>query len=161
MEIIIENEQDIIEVNDELNNIIYTAVAKSLEYEGFEIPSEISIVLTDDEGIHELNKQYRNVDKPTDVLSFPILDITKGQIIQDSGDVDRDKDLILLGDIAISLEMVKRQAEEYGHSFNRELAFLTTHGMFHLLGYDHMNETDEKEMLGKQEKVLQLMELVR
>lgn len=161
MEIIIENEQDIIEVNDELKDIINTAVEKSLEHEGFVIPSETSIVLTDDIGIHELNRQYRNVDKSTDVLSFPILDIIKGQINQDSGDIDKDKDLILLGDIVISLETVKRQAEEYGHSFNRELAFLTTHGMFHLLGYDHMNETDEKEMLEKQEKVLQLMELAR
>ncbi len=161
MEIIIENEQDIIEVNDKLKDIINTAVEKSLEHEGFEIPSETSIVLTDDNGIHQLNKQYRDVDKPTDVLSFPILDILKGQINQDSGDIDKDKELILLGDIVISLETVKRQAEEYGHSFNRELAFLTTHGMFHLLGYDHMNEADEKEMLEKQEKVLRLMELAR
>lgn len=97
---------------------------------------EVSILFTDDERIHELNRLYRNVDRPTDVLSFPL------------------EEEIFLGDIAISISKAKEQAEAYGHSFRRELYFLIMHGFYHLLGYDHETPEDERKMFSKQEQVL-------
>ncbi|MDP4092649.1 MAG: rRNA maturation RNase YbeY [Bacillota bacterium] len=161
MKVIVENEQNIIEFNEQIEKLIYDTVNNSLELESFENPSEISIVLTDDKNIRSINNTYRKIDKATDVLSFPMLDIIKGKVEPDSCDTDPDSDLLLLGDIVVSLETAEKQATEYGHSFERELAFLISHGMFHLLGYDHMNREDEEEMFGKQEKVLRRMGLTR
>lgn len=101
----------------------------------------VSVVLIDNKRIHEINKEYRGVDAPTDVISFAFND----------GEKIKSPDL---GEIYISLDKVKSQSEEYGHSFERELSFLTVHGLLHLLGYDHMNETDEKCMFGLQTKIL-------
>lgn len=102
----------------------------------------VSIVLVDNKRIHEINKNYRGVDKQTDVISFAFDD----DKLSDESDV--------LGEIYISLERAKSQSEEYNHSFERELCFLTVHGLLHLLGYDHMNESDEKIMFGLQEEIL-------
>ena len=108
------------------------------------------------EGIRELNKEHRDIDRETDVLSFPLGDDENGY------EVDPDTDAIMLGDIVISLEKAKQQAEEYGHSYRREVAFLLTHSLFHLLGYDHVNsEEEEKEMFGKQDKVLDKLGITR
>lgn len=159
--IIVENEQDDIEFTDELNSLLNRAVEGSLESEGFEIPSEVSILLVDDDNIREINKEQRKIDKATDVLSFPMVQMVNGAMEEDTGDYDLDEELLLLGDIVISMETVERQAKEYGHSFERELAFLTTHGMFHLLGYDHENSEEEKVMIGKQEEVLKKIGLSR
>jgi len=161
VEVIIENEQDIIELTEELTELIIKAVQASLSYESFEIPSEISIMIVDDERIREINKEHRKIDKSTDVLSFPMVDMVEGKILSDEGDFDLDEELLLLGDIIISLETALRQSEEYGHSFEREVAFLTTHGVFHLLGYDHIEPLDEEKMFGKQEEVLFKMGLSR
>ena len=105
---------------------------------------EFSIIITDNERIHEINKEYRNIDRPTDVISFAL---------EDSEDIKLENYRIL-GDIYISIDKVKEQAKEYGHSEKRELAFLTIHGFLHLLGYDHMKEEDEKVMFAKQEEIL-------
>lgn len=161
MKVIIENQQNSIEFDSHMEQLLTQAVEISLKTEGFNIPSEINILLTDDDSIREINREQRNIDKSTDVLSFPMLDIYKGEIRSDTGDFDMEENLLLLGDIVISMETAKRQAEEYGHSFEREMAFLTTHGLYHLLGYDHMNEEDEREMMGKQEAVLEKMGLAR
>ena len=161
MKIAIDNEQDVIEYNSKLEELIIKTVETSLSHEGFSIPSEISILLTDDFNIQRINKEYRGIDRPTDVLSFPMTDISKGKLNASCGDFNMDENLLMLGDIVISMETVKRQAEEYGHSFEREMAFLVTHGMFHLLGYDHQNEKDEKEMIQKQEEVLEKLGLKR
>lgn len=104
----------------------------------------VSILITDDARIWELNRQYRSVDRPTDVLSFAA---REGERLVSVG---RE----FLGDLVISLEAAQRQAQEYGHSIDRELSFLTVHGMLHLLGYDHMNVEDEKEMFALQEEIL-------
>lgn len=160
-EIIVENIQDKFEFTDELNEILKSAVNGSLALEGFKIPSEISILLVDDEHIREINKEQRDIDKATDVLSFPMTTMVNGEMEEDTGDYDMDEELLLLGDIVISMETVDRQAKEYGHSFEREFAFLTTHGMFHLLGYDHMSSEEEKIMMGKQEEVLKDIGLTR
>ncbi len=115
--------------------------------------AEISILLCHNEYIHELNKQYRNIDRPTDVLSFAL---NEGE--EDGYD---GPDTALLGDIVISLDKVQEQADEYGHSFERELAYLTIHGMLHILGYDHMEPDDKTEMRKEEEFILTRLGYVR
>lgn len=113
--------------------------------------SLVEIILIDDEKIHEINKQYRGVDRPTDVISFAFQDMEDITI----------SNITNLGEIYISLDKVKSQAKEYGHSERRELGFLTVHGLLHLLGYDHMNSEDEKEMFKLQEDILKVYGLER
>lgn len=124
-------------------NDLVKVIEKVSELLGVE-SSIVSIVLVDNEYIHKINKEYRNVDRETDVISFAFMD---DETNPESGITD-------LGEIYISLEKAHSQSEEYGHSFKRELCFLLTHGLLHLLGYDHMTEEDEKEMFGLQEEVL-------
>ena len=107
----------------------------------------VNIILTNPENIQKMNKQYRNIDKPTDVLSFPMFE--KAELIDFKTNVQE-----VLGDIVISISKVEEQAKEYGHSEKRELAFLTVHGFLHLLGYDHMKPEDEKVMFAHQEEIL-------
>ncbi len=159
MQILIENEQDKVEISDAIDNLIKKASELSLALEGFTLPVEISYLYVDNDRIKDMNKEFRDVDKATDVLSFPMLDIEEGKLSSSEGDYDYEEECIMLGDIVISLEMTKKQAEEYGHSFERELAFLATHGMFHLLGYDHEEPSEEKRMMEKQEAVLEQMGL--
>ncbi len=124
-------------------NDLVKVIEKVSELLGVE-SSIVSIVLVDNEYIHKINKEYRNVDRETDVISFAFMD---DETNPESGVTD-------LGEIYISLEKAHSQSKEYGHSFKRELCFLLTHGLLHLLGYDHMTEEDEKEMFGLQEEVL-------
>ncbi|HOP99437.1 MAG TPA: rRNA maturation RNase YbeY [Acetivibrio clariflavus] len=160
MKILIENLQDKIELTSDMEELVRKAVDISLSIENFSIPSEISIMFVDNQHIREINREYRKIDKPTDVLSFPIVDMYDGVINSDSGDFDLDEELLLLGDIIVSLEKTKAQAEEYGHSFERELAFLVTHGVFHLLGYDHDTPEREEKMISKQYAVLKALNLL-
>lgn len=113
---------------------------------------EMSIVLCDNEYIHKLNKQYRNIDRPTDVLSFAL---------NDGEENPNTIEHVLWGDIVISLDRTKEQAEEYGHGMERELAYLTVHGALHLLGYDHMEPEDKKEMRTEEEYVLSQLGYIR
>jgi probable rRNA maturation factor len=161
MAVLIENLQNNIEVTDKTEKLIRRAVETALEIEEFDTPSEISIMLVDDLKIREINKEQRNIDKATDVLSFPMVEMFEGQIISNEGDFDLDENLLLLGDIIVSMDKTMEQSMEYGHSFERELAFLATHGVFHLLGYDHEEEEMENKMMEKQEKVLAMMDLKR
>ena len=115
--------------------------------------AELSVVLCDNAYIHELNKTYRNIDRPTDVLSFAL---NEGEEEGYDG-----PDTKLLGDIVISLDKTQEQAEEYGHSFERELAYLTVHGMLHILGYDHMTDEETAEMRKEEEFVLHRLGFVR
>ena len=135
-----------------LKDLIRAAVSAVLEFEGVEIESEMSVLLVDDKGIRELNRDFRQIDRPTDVLSFP------------SGEYpyEEDADFLYVGDMALSLERARRQAEEYGHSYEREVAFLTAHSVLHCLGYDHVDGPEqEKEMFSRQEAVLEGMGLCR
>ena len=111
--------------------------------------SEVSITFVTNEAIHEINRQYRDKDQPTDVISFALEEMGEGEIEIVGEDLPR-----ILGDIIISIDRTREQAEEYGHSFERELGFLAVHGFLHLLGYDHMTPEDEKVMFGKQEEIL-------
>ncbi|MBR0026233.1 MAG: rRNA maturation RNase YbeY [Clostridia bacterium] len=129
--------------------LITRALTAALEYEGR--TGDISVVIIDDETMHTMNRDYRNVDRTTDVLSFPAWEGYDLPTIPDD----------FLGDIAISLPTAQRQAEEYGHPLNRELAFLAVHGALHLMGYDHMCEEDELVMRDHQQKILTGMGLER
>ena len=116
---------------------------------------EMSLSIVSPEQIQELNKSFREVDKVTDVLSFPTCDNpTRGAITVVCEDVNPETDLVNIGDIVICLERAKEQAKEYGHSLKRELAFLSLHGLLHLLGYDHVEEDDEKQMIELQKEIL-------
>ncbi len=141
-------------------------VEACLEYVDCPYEAEVSILLTDNEQIKVINREYRDVDAPTDVLSFPAVDYEL------PGDFSRLEEEVasyfhpetgelILGDIVISLERAKQQATEYGHSLKRELAFLTTHSMFHLFGYDHMEEEERKLMEDKQREVLESVQILR
>lgn len=121
------------------------------------------IVFVDGEEIKRLNRETRGVDAVTDVLSYPSFDDIRGVTLKKadfSADLDEDGN-IFIGSIAICTSRAREQAEEYGHSYDRELYYLATHGLFHLLGYDHMNEEDKREMRGKEEKVLGKLNLTR
>ncbi len=130
--------------------IIKKAVRTSLEVENFLTECEISVSIVTNEEIQAINREFRNIDKATDVLSFPQLTFEEGEI----ADVN-EKNEIVLGDIIISIDKAQQQAEEYEHSLEREVAFLTIHSMLHLMGYDHMEPEEEKEMIQKQKLILQ------
>ena len=118
----------------------------------------ITVTLTDLDTIQKINNEYRNIDKPTDVLSFPMFE--RKEIEENI----KGKKLLhedILGDIVISIQKVEEQAEEYGHSFERELSYMLVHGFYHLMGYDHMEEEDKKEMRTKEEKILGMLDISR
>ena len=159
-EIIIENIQEE-EISEELKETIELCVNKALEYEGCDFDAQVSVTICDNEQIHEINLEQREIDAPTDVLSFPMLYFDENGDIEDS-DYDMDGDFVVLGDIVISIERAREQATEFGHSLKREVAFLTVHSMLHLLGYDHINSQEEEEqMFGKQEEILKLLGITR
>lgn len=138
----------------------------TIEHEGFPYEAEVNLTLTDNEGIWEVNKMYRDIDTPTDVLSFPMLsydlpgDFSKLEENYDDN-FNPDTGEILLGDILISVDRVKEQAKSYGHSEKREYAFLIVHSMLHLFGYDHMTAEDAAQMEKKQNEILTKMNIVR
>ena len=161
MKVSIRNEQKKIEVTKELRALVKKVLRAGLDYMNFDDNSEISIMFVDNEEIRELNKLHRGIDRATDVLSFPLFEYDEeGNIIEDECDFGENGELIL-GDIVISLERAKEQAEEYGHSFDREVGFLTAHSLLHLLGYDHITPDEEKEMFSYQEEILKLCNLPR
>lgn len=137
-----------------------------LDYVAFPYEAEVNLTLTDNEGIHAINKEFREIDRPTDVLSFPMLSYeTPGEFSfldnEDSDDFNPDTGEALLGDIVISIEKVYEQAESFGHSVEREYAFLITHSMLHLFGFDHMEENEAKVMEDKQKDILNKMNILR
>lgn len=139
---------------------VFEAVAmKALEYTGCPYECEIDLTLTDNDGIHEMNRQYRNIDSPTDVLSFPLLEFRKPAdflgVEEDFPDCfNPETGELMLGDIVISTDRAAAQAEEYGHSVKREFAFLVAHSMLHLQGFDHMETEDAKRMEAAQNDIL-------
>ncbi len=154
MEVLFEssvNENELKTLDFDIEQLIKDVVLKSLQYENFTTNVEVSISIVDNEEIQELNKNYRNKNYATDVLSFPLLS---------NFDIN-DDNIVAIGDIVISLEKAKEQANEYGHSIEREVGFLTAHSMLHLLGYDHMEENEAKIMFEKQEEILNTLNLVR
>lgn len=134
---------------EEMERAVEMAIQQALQYEDFAEPCEISVSIVDNAEIRQINRQFRGIDRATDVLSFPQLTFAEGEEPEknESGEV-------LLGDVIISLERAREQAAEYGHSLLREIAFLTAHSMLHLLGYDHMEPEEEAEMFRRQREIL-------
>jgi len=159
--VLIDNRQDAIEITDEQVAFIEKIVKAVLDYEEWDEEVEVSISFVDNKEIQNLNREFRNIDAPTDVLSFPMLEYEEISDDEAFSEEDYIEAEIPLGDIVISTEKVIEQSKEYGHSQERELAFLLVHGMLHLLGYDHMNEDDEKIMFQKQDQVLDMLNLKR
>ena len=147
-----------IEKSDEYQDIINKVIKECFSNEGIDkLKLYISITLTIPENIQKINKKYRNIDKPTDVLSFPMFEkeeikemLMKNYLIED-----------VLGDIIISIPKVKEQAIEYGHSFERELSYMVVHGFYHIMGYDHIKEEDKKEMRKKEDEILNKLHITR
>lgn len=126
---------------------------------------EVALTFVDDEAIRRMNRDFRGLDKPTDVLSFAMRELGEGEleiVYEDAGEDDAGFDFVEpLGDIVISVPRAKAQSEEYGHSLEREIGFLFVHGFLHLIGYDHQDEASEREMFGKQEQILRKAGLTR
>ena len=159
--VLITNSQKAIKVPSGLRILIRRACNAVLEYEHFDDPAEISVTFVDNAAIAELNNQYRNKPMPTDVLSFPEFELTPGEL-PGQEDADPGTGYVPLGDMAISLERVKAQAKEYGHSNRRELAYLAVHSVLHLLGYDHMDEGEQKaRMRAREETIMAVLGLER
>ena len=157
-----------VEVRFEFNysELAQRVVDFCLDYVAFPYEAEVNLTLTDNEGIHAINKEFREIDRPTDVLSFPMLSYeTPGDFsfldVEDSDDFNPDTGEALLGDIVISVEKVYEQAESFGHSVEREYAFLITHSMLHLFGYDHMEDDERVEMEAKQKEILEQLQILR
>lgn len=158
-EIIIESEleQDTGSYADLLRRVIPAALAA----EGVTVPCEVDVLFTDDEGIHEINLDQRKVDAPTDVLSFPMFELTPGTP-PEAAEADPETGLIPLGDMVLSLERAEAQGIEYGHSAQRECAYLAVHSVLHLLGYDHMDEGPQKvAMRAREEAILEGLGITR
>ena len=134
--------------------LIRRAVQAALTAEGVDKPCEVDVLITDDVEIQELNRELRQVDKPTDVLSFPMLSLTPGAFQVEPVDVDPSTGRVYLGDMVISKERVLAQAAEFGHAPARETAYLTVHSVLHLLGYDHMDEGSEKAAMRQREETI-------
>ena len=147
LKVAFDNAQESRPVTYKMKMLVRNAIEATLDEEQYENPCEVSVTFTDNEGIHALNRQYRGVDRPTDVLSFPLFDY-EGT----SEEPPVDEWIGILGDIVLSLEQAEKQAEEFGHSFEREVAFLCVHSMLHLLGYDHERSAEDDEIQCKKQR---------
>lgn len=156
----IENKLDI-----DYKEIIKNTINEVIEYEGCPYETEINVILTDNENIQEINNEFRNINKPTDVLSFPMIEYKKPS---DFSELEKENDCfnpetgeLVVGDIVISVDKVYEQAENYGHTIVRELAFLVAHSMLHLFGYDHIDEQERIVMENKQREILNNIGITR
>ena len=155
-EINISNMQQKLEIGDKLESLIVEIIKVALKQEKANENVEVSIVLVDNDYIQKLNKQYRSIDAPTDVLSFAMNETICEQDYIESEDQEQ-----LLGDIVISVERAKEQAAKFGHSFERELGYLAVHGLLHLLGFNHENQEEKEIMRKKEEQILKEFDLSR
>ena len=162
--VLISNRQRKIKVEDALKQLVAHCVHAVLQVENFEQEAEVGVTLVSNKKIREYNQEFRGIDKATDVLSFPLLEYEEDEESACSiGDINHEyeEDTVLLGDIVLSLEQAQIQAKEYGHSFLREVGYLTVHSMYHLLGYDHMTDEEKTQMREKEERVLKVLNLPR
>lgn len=163
----IDDRQKKIEPTEDFINKIKSTIDFALKEEGVEIPYQISLLFVDNEEIREINKENRNIDRVTDVLSFPMLDYEKDKVYKDTyldyefDETFMDGEELVLGDIVLSLERALEQSKEYNHSFEREASYLVVHSVLHLLGYDHMEEDEKKIMRKHEEEILNKMNIVR
>jgi probable rRNA maturation factor len=156
-----DNEQEFIDITDDLIKTLTACMEQTLAFETFDKDAEVSLTFTDNSGIKERNRIALGIDKPTDVLSFPMLDYEADGTLEIC-DEDLSEGAVVLGDILISMEKAVSQSEEYGHSLKRELCFLTVHSMLHLLGYDHERSQEEEAlMFEKQDEILNQLGITR
>ena len=138
-------------ISYKLKMLVRRSILATLDYEDVESNCEVSVTFTDNEGIRALNAEYRNIDRATDALSFPLINYDEGEELEDE---------VMLGDIVLSLERAREQAEEFGHSFERECAFLCAHSTLHLLGYDHeLSDEDDADMRRRQSEIMKKLGL--
>lgn len=156
MKLEIDFNDEIGEIKEEEQTMVKELLLLAAETEGVKEGSEVSVTFVDNERIQEINREYRDKDQPTDVISFAMEEMGEGEMAIIGDDIPK-----LLGDIIISIPRAREQAEEYGHSFARELGFLAVHGFLHLLGYDHMTKEDEEKMFTRQNKILEAYGLER
>ena len=150
-----------VETPAEVEDCLRQAVTAALDAEGVDVPCVVEVCITGDEEIHQTNLEMRGVDRATDVLSFPMFELTPGEKPRAEW-ADPDTDKVLLGDMMISLERARAQAEEYGHSLEREICYLAVHSVLHLLGYDHLDEGPQKRrMRAREEEILGRLGIVR
>jgi probable rRNA maturation factor len=165
IQLYLENETDV-SFDFSIEEVAQSVMEKVLEVEQCPYDVEINVLLTDNEGIREYNRQMREIDSPTDVLSFPNLDFVQPAVFQIEAGTEADytnpeTGYIVFGDIILSVDKIISQAMEYGHSKKREYAFLIAHSMYHLCGYDHMTEEEASLMEGRQEHILSLLQITR
>ena len=148
-----------IEENKEYEEVINKVLTKCFEEENLENSKlYITVTLTNPENIRKINKEYRNIDRATDVLSFPMFEKDEIEEKIENNNFEHED---VLGDLIISIEKVREQAKEYGHSFERELSYMLVHGFYHLMGYDHIEEEDKRQMRPKEEKILNDLKILR
>ena len=135
-------------------SLIRKAAEKALAAENVQVPCLISVMLTDEEGIHRVNREFRGVDRETDVLSFPLNELTPGAFDPETCERDWETGAVMLGDMMISIPACEKQGEEFGHGFEREIQYLTVHSVLHLLGYDHVDEGEQKKQMRTREKAI-------
>jgi len=165
--IFIDNRQDKIEVTKQLETVIKEVIEYTLKEENLIIDNEVSVIFIDNEEIRKINLKHRGIDKVTDVLSFPMLNYPENKVFKDVyvnyefDQSDLYDDMLVIGDVAISLEKSMQQSKEFGHSFIRECAYLTVHSILHLLGYDHMEEVQKNIMRKREEEILNNFKISR
>ncbi|GAA0181938.1 rRNA maturation RNase YbeY [Clostridium sediminicola] len=163
----IDNRQGNIEINDELNKIVEKIIEFTLEKENVNLETEISLIFVDNDTIKGINYETRNINKETDVLSFPMLSYPNGKVYKEIYNnesfsyEDFNEGNLVLGDIVLSLEKAKEQSNEYNHSFFREVCYLCIHSLLHLLGYDHMKDDEKVIMRKREEEILNEFNIVR
>jgi len=146
------NRQRKVKVTKEIKDTLTACVNTTLENEGVDMPATVDITFVSDRTIRGINREHRDIDRATDVLSFPMVDFEEGKLMGDIEDYADYDGTVFLGDIIISLERAAAQAEEYGHSFLREAGFLCTHSMLHLLGYDHEEDEESRKLMRRKEE---------
>lgn len=162
-----ENRQEKLEVTEDLIKKITEVSEFALKEEGVTEEYQISLLFVDNEEIREINKETRNIDRETDVLSFPMLDFENGKVYKDMyigfefDETYKDGNELVLGDMVLSLEKAKEQSIEFGHSYEREVCYLVIHSILHLLGYDHMIEEDKVKMRSREEEILKKFNIER
>lgn len=162
-----ENRQEKLEVTEEFIGKLSEVCDFALSEEGMILPYQISLLFVTDEEIREINLETRNIDRATDVLSFPMLDYEKGKVYKDIyrnfefDETFKDGEELVLGDMVLSLERALEQSEEYGHSYEREVCYLVVHSILHLLGYDHMEEEEKNIMRKREEEILNKLNITR
>ena len=146
-----------------IEECITRCIEGALYAEGIDVPCEINVLITDNEGIRQINREYRDVDKETDVLSFPMFEFEPDYFPEDVSDlIDPGTGLLPLGDMALSMEKIQAQALEFGHSQQREIGYLTVHSVLHLLGYDHLDEGEmKKQMRAREDAIMEYLNIPR